>query len=48
MRHWKKPMAQIWKAKMAEVNLKKLKRADLLEMMINFSEEAEAAKRHEQ
>ena len=33
---------------MAEVNLKKLKRADLLEMMINFSEEAEAAKRHEQ
>ena len=33
---------------MAEVNLKKLSRADLLEMMINFSEEAEAAKRHEQ
>ena len=33
---------------MAEVNLKKLSRAELLEMMINFSEEAEAAKKHEQ
>ena len=32
---------------MAEVNLKKLSRAELLEMMINFSEEAEAAKEHE-
>jgi hypothetical protein len=33
---------------MAEINLKKLSRAELLEMMISFSEEAEAAKRHEQ
>ena len=33
---------------MAEVNLKRLSRAELLEMMINFSEEAEAAKKHEQ
>jgi hypothetical protein len=32
---------------MAEINLKKLSRAELLEMMINFSEEAEAAKQHE-
>ena len=32
---------------MAEVNLKKLSRTELLEMMINFSEEAEAAKQHE-
>ena len=32
---------------MADVNLKKLSRAELLEMMINFSEETEAAKRHE-
>ena len=33
---------------MAEVNLKKLSRAELLEMMINFSEEADEAKRREQ
>ncbi|RKM56405.1 hypothetical protein D6853_06355 [Butyrivibrio sp. X503] len=33
---------------MAEVNLKKLSRAELLEMMITFSEEAEAAKKHEE
>ncbi len=33
---------------MAQVNLKKLSRAELLEMMITFSEEAEAAKKHEQ
>ena len=33
---------------MAEVNLKKLSRADLLEMMINFSEEAEAARKREE
>ena len=32
---------------MAELNLKKLSRAELLEMMIAFSEEAEAAKQHE-
>lgn len=32
---------------MAEINLKKLSRAELLEMMISFSEEAEAAKQHE-
>jgi len=32
---------------MAELNLKKLSRAELLEMMISFSEEAEAAKQHE-
>ena len=32
---------------MVEINLKKLSRAELLEMMINFSEEAEAAKQHE-
>ncbi len=32
---------------MAELNLKKLSRAELLEMMIGFSEEAEAAKQHE-
>ena len=30
---------------MAEVNLRKLKRAELLEMMIKFSEDAEAAER---
>ncbi|WP_051544903.1 hypothetical protein [Butyrivibrio sp. MC2021] len=33
---------------MPDINLKKLSRAELLEMMISFSEEAEAAKRHEQ
>ena len=33
---------------MAEVNLKKLSRAELLQMMISFSEEAEAAKKHEE
>ncbi len=33
---------------MSDVNLKKLSRAELLEMMITFSEETEAAKRHEQ
>ena len=33
---------------MADINLKKLSRAELLEMMISFSEEAESAKRHEQ
>ena len=33
---------------MAEVNLKKLSRAELLEMMINFSEEADEAKKREQ
>ena len=33
---------------MAEDNHKKLKSADLLEMMINFSEEADEAKRREQ
>lgn len=33
---------------MAEVNLKRLSRSELLEMMITFSEEAEAAKKHEQ
>ncbi|MBQ7614421.1 MAG: hypothetical protein IJU77_05205 [Butyrivibrio sp.] len=33
---------------MAEVNLKKLSRAELLEMMIAFSEETEAAKKHEE
>ena len=33
---------------MSDINLKKLSRAELLEMMITFSEEAEAAKRHEQ
>ncbi len=33
---------------MSQVNLKKLSRAELLEMMIAFSEEAEAAKKHEQ
>ncbi len=33
---------------MADNNLKKLSRAELLEMMISFSEEAEAAKKHEQ
>ena len=33
---------------MAEVNLKKLSRAELLEMMINFSEEADDAKRRAQ
>ena len=32
---------------MAEINLKKLSRAELLEMMIQYSEEAEAAKEHE-
>lgn len=32
---------------MADVNLKKLSRAELLEMMIGFSEEAEAARKHE-
>lgn len=32
---------------MAELNLKKLSRAELLEMMISFSEEAEAARRRE-
>ena len=32
---------------MADLNLKKLSRAELLEMMIEFSEEAESAKRHE-
>ena len=32
---------------MAEVNLKKLSRAELLEMMISFSEEAEKARKHE-
>ena len=32
---------------MAELNLKKLSRSELLEMMISFSEEAEAAKQHE-
>ena len=32
---------------MADKNLKKLSRAELLEMMIAFSEEAEAARRHE-
>ena len=35
------------KKNMAENNLKKLSRAELLEMMIAFSEEAEAAKLHE-
>ena len=33
---------------MADVNLKKLSRAELLEMMISFSEEAEAARQHEE
>ena len=33
---------------MADINLKKLSRAELLEMMISFSEEAEAAKKHEE
>ena len=33
---------------MSDINLKKLSRADLLEMMIAYSEEAEAAKKHEQ
>lgn len=33
---------------MAEVNLKKLSRSELLEMMITFSEEAEEAKKHEE
>ena len=33
---------------MSDINLKKLSRADLLEMMITYSEEAEAAKKHEQ
>ncbi|ADL33634.1 hypothetical protein bpr_I0892 [Butyrivibrio proteoclasticus B316] len=32
---------------MADINLKKLSRAELLEMMISFSEEAEAARQHE-
>ena len=32
---------------MADKNLKKLSRAELLEMMISFSEEAEAARQHE-
>ncbi len=32
---------------MADINLKKLSRAELLEMMISFSEEAEAARRRE-
>ncbi len=32
---------------MGEINLKKLSRSELLEMMIAFSEEAEAAKQHE-
>ncbi|SFC43301.1 hypothetical protein [Butyrivibrio sp. YAB3001] len=32
---------------MADINLKKLSRAELLEMMISFSEETEAAKQHE-
>lgn len=42
--------SDIWarEGQMAEVNLKRLSRAELLEMMINFSEEAEAAKKHEQ
>ena len=33
---------------MSDINLKKLSRADLLELMINYSEEAEAARKHEQ
>ncbi len=33
---------------MAEINLKKLSRAELLEMMISFSEEAEEARKHEE
>ena len=33
---------------MAEIDLKKLKRAELLEMMIDFSEEAEAARKREE
>lgn len=33
---------------MPELNLKKLSRAELLEMMISFSQEAEAAKKHEE
>lgn len=33
---------------MAEINLKKLRRTELLEMMLNFSEEAEAARKHEE
>ena len=33
--------------KVADVNLKKLSRAELLEMMISFSEETEAVKKHE-
>jgi hypothetical protein len=37
----------IEEVKMSEINLKKLSRAELLEMMITFSEEAEAAKQHE-
>ncbi|MBQ6589901.1 MAG: hypothetical protein IJI01_14650 [Butyrivibrio sp.] len=32
---------------MADINLKKLSRAELLEMMISYSEEAEAARQHE-
>ena len=37
-----------FRSNMSDINLKKLSRAELLEMMITFSEEAEAARKHEQ